>query len=316
MKSLRLIVIALVALFGFSQVSLSADLTGIWEVHIKVAGGDERTDTVLIVQEGDSFTYGPLSGAIRNGKYTIYGPLPRTLVKSYWLQGDKIVLNPEDDDHFTGMTYISIYPTEKSTSKMMSTDARMEGVRVMDPPPIISLEGKPEIWVKTGSQFEDAGAKANNETGADISDKLVINNPVDTGTPGDYTITYNITGENGKPAKEVSRLVHVVDPAPPTIDLRGDAVVNIKKGSGYLDSGPKALNFLNENISDKIVSTVNGKEMDPRKIDTSKADEVYKVVYTVSDENGTATAKRTINIEGLEDEQSFFKYCFISNLMP
>jgi len=109
--------------------------------------------------------------------------------------------------------------------------------------------------------------------------------------------------------------VHIVAPAPPRITLKGDAAVDVKKGTGYLDDGATAANYLNENITQTITATVNGTAQDQIRIDTTKSGAVYDVVYTVTDKNGSAEVTRTINVVKPEDEKSFFEYCFISNVM-
>ena len=334
MKSLRFIVITLLLVFGLVLVSYAADetgasdeadmpnLTGIWEVGTKTAGymDANATFTCLIVQKGDSFSIrgplGALEGVIRNGKYNIYGPLPRFTMNKVWLQIDKIILTPVDKNHFTGFLPISIFATKDAAGKMMSTDANWEATRVIDPPPLLQILGQPEVWVKTGAEYKDAGALAFNETGSDVSEKIVAKNSVDINTPGEYSVTYNITGDNNKAAPELARKVHVVNPAPPAIKLRGDEQMTVKKGAGFLDPGFTALNYLMEDVGKTVQTTVNGKEMDPNLIDTSEPGEIFEIVYTLADDNGTVTAKRTVTIQGLEDEKPIWEYwCFISGLV-
>lgn len=316
MKRSKVATMSMILFFGLCALCFSADLTGIWDVTADTPGQTPETNRLLILQQDDNFTYAGLNGKIRNGKYLILGPLPeRKLVRGVWVQVDKISFVPSGDDKFNGKVYMSVYDFKESTRKVFSTDVMLTGVRVVDAPPILSLLGDKEIWIAKGSDYADPGAVAFEETGNNISDKIVVKNTVDADTCGTYTITYNVVGNNNKPAEEVSRTVHVVTPGPPVLTMKGDAEVSIQKGSAYVDSGATAVNFLNKDITDQIKTLVNGEAKDPNTIDITKAKTVYNITYTVEDENGSSQAKRTVTVMQREDEQSFFKYCFISHLM-
>ncbi|MFO7965284.1 MAG: DUF5011 domain-containing protein [Desulfobacterales bacterium] len=317
MKLAKLTAISITVLFfGLCAYGNAADLTGIWDVKTDAPGQELKMDRLLITQEGDSFHYAGIKGSIRNDKYLILGPLPeRTLVRGFWVQVDKINLSAVNDDKFTGKIYMSVYNFKDSTRKVYSTDANLTGNRVVDPPPLLTIIGKPEMWVEKGASFTDPGAMAFEETGNNISDKITADSTLDTSTPGTYTVTYNVVGSNNKPADEVSRTVHVVEPAPPVLTLKGDPMVNIQKGDRYVDSGARAINFLNEDITGQVEVKVNGEAADPNRIDTSKAGTDYDIIYMVKDDHGSAQAARTVTVQQREDEQSFFKYCFISHVM-
>lgn len=314
MKTSKIALLTLILCFATSAFCFSADLTGIWDVTTEPIGEEPITNRILITQEGDSFVYGGIPGAIRNGKYLIMDPdVERTLVKGVWIEVDKIIFTAADNDNFTGRTYLSVYDFKDSKRKVFSNDMMITGVRVENPPPIMKLNGKPEVWVEVGGSYNDAGAIAFEETGESISDNIVADSTVDTDKVGTYTITYSVTGTHGA-ADELTRKVHVVAPAPPVLTMKGDAEVSIQKGERYVDAGAKAVNFLNEDISDKIQAQVDGEAMNPDDIDMSKAGKVYEITYTIEDDHGSAQATRTVTVMQREDEQFFFKYCFISIL--
>ena len=81
-------------------------------------------------------------------------------------------------------------------------------------PPVITLNGLPELTVTVGHSYADAGASATDNFDGDISSKIITVNPVNTAIKGDYPISYNVSDSAGNPAKEVIRLVHIVDPFP------------------------------------------------------------------------------------------------------
>ena len=58
----------------------------------------------------------------------------------------------------------------------------------------------------------------------DLTSFIAVNNPVDTSKPGTYTITYNVTDKADNAAAEVSRMVQVVNAAPPSLSIQRNAM--------------------------------------------------------------------------------------------
>ncbi|MCK5123184.1 MAG: DUF5011 domain-containing protein [Candidatus Pacebacteria bacterium] len=82
-------------------------------------------------------------------------------------------------------------------------------------PPVITLEGNNPVNLNVGDTYEDAGATASDDLDGDITEHIIIVNPVDTSTIGIYTITYNVSDEAGNEADEVTRTVNVGDVTSP-----------------------------------------------------------------------------------------------------
>lgn len=315
MRTIKVIIITAMLIFGAFSLAFSYDLTGTWEVTVKFTRDQPQVGNVLIVQTGETFTYEGIPGRISNGKYKIPGPFPgRFPMQGIWLQLDRLEFTPKDDNNFNGKLDIAIFDYEKSTNKVMSTDADVSAKRVMDQPPLIRMLGAGELWIKTGDEYNDSGAKALTGMGVDITDRMVVASNVDMKKAGDYKITYNVSDDKGKAAKELARTIHVVSPAPPVITLNGEKTVNLKRGDTFKDVGAKALNYLHKDISDKVTTLVNGAAADPSSINTQKSGKSFTIAYLVEDENGKAQVERTVTIIKGEDEKSLFAYCFISNL--
>jgi len=77
--------------------------------------------------------------------------------------------------------------------------------------PVITLLGDSSITVTVdqNSVYTDAGATANDNKDGNISNNIVVNNPVDTATVGTYTVTYNVKDMSNNSATEVTRTVTV-----------------------------------------------------------------------------------------------------------
>ncbi|HBV85089.1 MAG TPA: hypothetical protein DEF42_00100 [Desulfosporosinus sp.] len=79
--------------------------------------------------------------------------------------------------------------------------------------PVITLNGLPEITLQVGSTYIDAGATAEDNVDGDLTDELIVTNPIDTAQVGTYTIRYNVIDAYGNQAEEVVRTVHIVSAA-------------------------------------------------------------------------------------------------------
>jgi hypothetical protein len=78
--------------------------------------------------------------------------------------------------------------------------------------PVITLSGSSSVIIESGQRYVDSGATATDNIDGDISNSIVVSNPVNTSTVGTYTVTYNVTDFAGNAAVQVTRSVRV-DPA-------------------------------------------------------------------------------------------------------
>lgn len=74
----------------------------------------------------------------------------------------------------------------------------------------MSLFGDPNTVVLKGEEYLEPGAQAIDKNSGQISSRITIDGKVDTSTPGDYQVTYSVTGDSGAQATR-TRTVHVVD---------------------------------------------------------------------------------------------------------
>lgn len=155
--------------------------------------------------------------------------------------------------------------------------------------PIITILGQPNVTIEVGSSYTDAGATATDNSGSDISTDIVTNGAVNSGVLGSYTITYDVTDENGNIASSVTRTVNVVDTTNPIITLNGQEEMTIEVGSTYIDLGALASDNYDGDITDSIL-TVNN--VDANTIGT------YIITFNVSDLSGNNADEvtRTVNV--------------------
>jgi|GEM_PF-4229782 hypothetical protein len=80
--------------------------------------------------------------------------------------------------------------------------------------PAITLLGEVDITLTVGDSYTDAGATALDETDGDITESIVVDNPVDTSVADTYTVTYSVQDDAGNKAEDITRTVTVNNPAP------------------------------------------------------------------------------------------------------
>ena len=68
--------------------------------------------------------------------------------------------------------------------------------------PAITLLGEVDITLTVGDSYTDAGATALDETDGDITESIVVDNPVDTSVADTYTVTYSVQDDAGNKAED------------------------------------------------------------------------------------------------------------------
>jgi hypothetical protein len=101
-------------------------------------------------------------------------------------------------------------------------------VRADNVPPVIVVNGSPTVTINLGGTYTDAGATATDNVDGDISDQIVVDNPVDTSQAATYTITYSVEDLSGNTTTAI-RTVIVQASAPPP-----PPVVNSGGGGGAI----------------------------------------------------------------------------------
>ncbi len=92
-------------------------------------------------------------------------------------------------------------------------------------PPVVTLSGDNPLVVTTGEAYIEPGATATDIVDGDISDSIAVDaSSLDTGSPGDYVVTYTVADAAGN-SVTVTRTVRVENPplpGEPQVLIEGD----------------------------------------------------------------------------------------------
>jgi hypothetical protein len=88
---------------------------------------------------------------------------------------------------------------------------------------VITLKGEQSVTIDVGENYEDTGATAHDDVDGDITQSIEITGMIITGTPGVYTITFNVKDKSGNAAVPVVRTIQVVKPGPPALGIARNA---------------------------------------------------------------------------------------------
>ena len=153
--------------------------------------------------------------------------------------------------------------------------------------PEITLNGEEEITVNLNGSYEEQGATAKLDN-KDVTDRIKIDNPLNTNKVGDYIIKYSITNTKGQKEQVVTRRVKVRETEKPIIVLNNKSSITVQYGSKYKEPGYKANDNYDGDLTDRV--EVQG-EVDTRQIGT------YKLYYTATDSSeNSVTVVRTVKV--------------------
>ena len=96
------------------------------------------------------------------------------------------------------------------------------GPAIPNDPPTITLLGNHTITVELGDAYIDAGATAFDVQDGNLTDSIVTQNPVDTRTVGNYTVSYDVNDSFGIPSDTIFRIIMVQDTIIPIVTAPSD----------------------------------------------------------------------------------------------
>jgi hypothetical protein len=177
-----------------------------------------------------------------------------------WANGLKKILASEDEAWITGVVsnfWMTVTTADDGYRTSVYGVVNSCEPTPMNEKPVITVTEPNPTEVAQGSTFVDLGATASDPEDGNITPAIVATGSVDTGTVGEYTITYNVVDSKGLAADSKTRTVKVV--ARPAVcaepSVSGDTVVNTPKASAE-----KTVKQIMEDAGITIDHSVAGRE--------------------------------------------------------
>jgi hypothetical protein len=160
---------------------------------------------------------------------------------------------------------------------------------VPNTPPVVTVVGDNPLEMTYGRPYPEYGATSYDAEDGDITDSIVIVNPVDVNTAGTYVVTYYSTDSAGATASATrSVVVAAAANTLPTIALVGLSALSIPNGGPYIEYGATASDVEDGDLTASIVTTST--------VDVNVAG-TYTVTYRVTDSGGaSASVTRTVTV--------------------
>jgi len=189
--------------------------------------------------------------------------------------------------------YIVTYDVTDSEGNAATQAIRNVIVQDTTAPEIALTGANPQI-IEAGNGYTELGATASDTLEGNLTASIVTDSSaVDTSTPGNYIVTYDVSDSSGNAATQAVRDVTVQDTTAPEIALTGANPQIIDAGAIYVELGATAYDTLEGNLTASIVT-------DSSAVDTSTPGN-YIVTYDVTDSSGNPAiqAIRTVTVQDL-----------------
>ena len=150
----------------------------------------------------------------------------------------------------------------------------------------LNLDGEDLIMIYKDSEYVEPGYSARNNKGVDFTDKVVVQDDVNTSVVGDYKVIYTL-GDT-----RVVRYVSVIEKpiGATSIYLSGEVTMYLRVGDTYLEPGYTVIDSIDSNLTDKVIVK--------NEVDTSK-EGIYRITYMVTNSTGVSTqVSRTVIVMG------------------
>ena len=182
---------------------------------------------------------------------------------------------------------IGEYDVKYEINTIIGKYSKNAKIKVVDKQaPNITLQGDENYKQSYKQEYSEPGFSVIDNADGDISSKVITSKEIIDAT--NYKIIYSVEDSSGNKAQKV-RNVAIVDDIPPVITLNGNSNIEILINTKYQESGAKAEDEKDGDLTDKIETSGT--------VDTSK-EGTYTITYKVKDNSGNeATQQRTVVVK-------------------
>jgi Domain of unknown function (DUF5011) len=158
-------------------------------------------------------------------------------------------------------------------------------------PPALAVAGDDPATLECGGTYSDAGATALDACDGDLTDAIVAQSNVETGTPGSYAVSY-LVHDQANLSSTASRAVLVQDTTAPQLTLLGADPQAVQCGTAFTDPGATAADSCAGDLTSAVTAQSNVNSSVPGS---------YAVSYRVQDPTGlSATRARGVVVQDSE----------------
>jgi len=173
--------------------------------------------TITVVGAGDAPTItlvGPATVTIEVGDTYADAGATASDPQDGDLTAQIVVDNPVDSD--TVGTYTVTYTVQDSAGNPAQAQRTViVQAEPVDQPPTITLNGDATVTITEGDTYTDAGATATDAEDGDLTAQILVDNPVDSSTPGTYMVTYTVQDSGGTEVQAQRTVIVEAAPPPP-----------------------------------------------------------------------------------------------------
>jgi hypothetical protein len=169
--------------------------------------------------------------------------------------------------------------------------------------PDITVLGQDTIWTAVGSVYHDTGATAFDCFDGNLTDSIVVTNPVNTSTPGLYTVTYSVHDAAGN-TSTATRIVIVATAPICDFTITADAVTSRKFKYIYTNPSGLAVSW-DWNYGDGS-GKVRALSLEQHRYASVTSTTTYNVLFTARNPIGVCTKPATIVLN--PDNSGYIKY--------
>ncbi len=167
-------------------------------------------------------------------------------------------------------------------------------------PPVITLLKPDTMQLAISDRYVEPGVFALDNVDGNISEKVEVDNTVNTSHAGTYLLTYSVSDRFGNDAATKTRVVYVTpgsfrDRIPPVIFLTGADTITHNFGDLFIDPGVYALDNRDDSTSINERIEMSGK------VDSTRPG-IYQIIYKVEDSSENQ-AQKVRYVEVLEESQ-------------
>ena len=155
--------------------------------------------------------------------------------------------------------------------------------------PVIDLEGEAYSTLEYNTEYIEPGFKATDNYDGDLTDKVLVENNINTTELGEYLITYKVS-DSSKNETNIIRKIKVVDTEGPVIKFKSNNTNTFSIVGNKVDLDDfEATDNYDGDLTDKV--TIDGD------VDFDK-EGLYVLNYSVEDSNGNkTTVKRRVSVQ-------------------